>query len=331
MSSALTLVQGQPINHPHFHGMVGTHPLMLDLFSQIQGAAGLEAPVVIHGETGTGKELVAQALGKLSSANGKVVAINLAEISETLVEATLFGSVRGAFTGAVDQRGLLEEASGGVLCLDEAGELPRTIQLKLLRALETRVVRRLGSLQERPARFRLLLCVQGPPAEMVASGRWRPDFRYRADGILLTIPALRDRATDIPELIDHFLVRFGQAPIRRRELEPLIAYSWPGNVRELIRVLERAVWVAGNGKVEPEHLIAQLTPASALPWDIGRRDVASAGAPGQTLREMERQYIEQVLREKENDVRASAKSLGLTLSALYRRFRSLAITPPRHR
>lgn len=330
MSMALSLEHEAPIAHSPFHGMVGSHPLMLELFRQIQGAARLDAPLVVQGETGTGKELVARALGVLSATRGKLVAVNLSEISENLIESALFGSARGAFTGAVDQRGLLEEATSGTLYLDEAGELSRSVQSKLLRVLETGLVRRLGSLDERPARFRLLLSIQRTPAELVSSGRWRPDFRYRVEGLTLKTPALRDRASDLPLLITHFLRHLGHDPVPSEHLGPLLSYSWPGNVRELIRVVERAAWFS-HGRVELDHLVAQLAPAVEPPMEPGSKNGAPAGPSGRTLRDVERRYIEQVLNEEGGSVQATARTLGLTLSALYRRLRSLGLAPPRSR
>jgi DNA-binding NtrC family response regulator len=319
MSNAFAILPAVPNSRNDFQGLIGHHPLMLALFYQIQTAARLQAPIVIHGETGTGKELVAQALGKLSSRDGKIVSVNLSEISESLIESTLFGSVRGAFTGAVDRCGLLEEASGGILYLDEAGDLPKSVQLKLLRVLETRMVRRLGGLQERPALFRLILCVQDSTEELVATGRWRADFRFRVDAITLRIPPLRSRPSDICLLVDHFLEQLGHSALGLEGLEPLLAHSWPGNVREVLRVVERAVFAAGSGQVRPHHLSCQMN------------DPDSHALPEHVTELTLRQRVEDCLTRAGNRSSIAAGMLGLSLPTFYRRLRELGLRPPRFR
>lgn len=319
MSTALRLER--PTAQEGFHGLVGRHPAMLALFDRIRRAAHESLPVLIVGETGTGKELVAQALHKLSGTRGSLVTLNVAVLSDHLAEAELFGTVRGAFTGAVDRPGLIEASSGGTLFLDEASELSLAIQARLLRALEYQTVRRVGARHEQQVRFRLLLSLQYPATELVARGVWRDDFCYRVNGIVLHMPPLRDRLEDVPHLVNHTLGRLGRAPIPTGELGGLYRHPWPGNVRELIRVVERAVFAAGDVPVTGWHLDVELEANTAgMPSPGSRVNQPSA----------ERGYIEGVLREAGN-TKAAALALDLTIHQLYRRFKALGIIPPRRR
>lgn len=304
-----------------FCGLIGCHPSMLALFERLQRAATHCAPVLIVGETGVGKELVAQALHRLSGARGPIVPLNVALLSEHLADAELFGTVRGAFTGAVDRPGLVEAAAGGTLFLDEASELSLETQVRLLRALESHTVRRLGARQEHHVRFRLLLSLQQPAAFLVARGRWREDFCHRVNGITLHVPALRARLEDLPRLVNHTLCRFGRMPIPAESLQGLRAHAWPGNVRELIRLVERAIFTVGDGPLTGEALEAELeTGTTGGP-------LSKAGARAQPA---DRAYLEGVLREA-GSTKAAAEALNLTIYQVYRRLKALGITPPRRR
>jgi transcriptional regulator with PAS, ATPase and Fis domain len=304
-----------------FCGLVGRHPSMLALFDRIQRAARQNLPVLIVGETGVGKELAAQALHALSGARGPLIPLNVAMLSEHLAEAELFGTVRGAFTGAVDRPGLIEAAAGGTLFLDEASELSLGTQARLLRALESYMVRRVGARHEYPVQFRLLLSLQRPAADLVAQGRWREDFCYRVNGITLSLPPVRDRQEGVPLLINHALRRLGLAPIAADELRGLGVYSWPGNVREVIRVVERAVFAAGSDPVSIGHLEAELGGSAT--------DTPVPGALGITSRQAaERAYVEGALKRAGN-AKAAAMALDLSIHQLYRRLRSLGIKAPR--
>ncbi len=304
-----------------FCGLVGRHPLMMALFDRIQRAARQHLPVLIVGETGAGKELAAQALHELSGARGPLIPLNVAMLSEHLAEAELFGTVRGAFTGAVDRPGLIEAAASGTLFLDEASELSLGTQARLLRALESYTVRRVGARHEYPVRFRLLLSLQQPAATLVAGGRWREDFCYRVNGITLSLPPVRERLEDVPLLINHALARLGRAPIPERELGGLTCYGWPGNVREVIRVVERAAFAVGDGQLTARHLETELADSSTDTPRPGEVAVTSR-------RSAERMYIEGVLR-RTGSAKAAATALDLSIHQLYRRLRSLDIAPPR--
>jgi DNA-binding NtrC family response regulator len=321
MSSVL---QGSALaSEPGFCGLVGRHPTMRALFDRMRRAAAQQMPVLIVGETGTGKELVARGLHQLSGARGAWMPLNVALLSDQLAEAELFGTVRGAFTGAVDRVGLIEAASGGTLFLDEASELSRDLQLRLLRILESYSVRRLGGRQEYPVRFRLLLSLQRPAASLVAGGAWRDDFCHRVNGITLGLPPLRDRLEDVPLLVNHILARFGRAPVPSGALDALCDYPWPGNVRELIRVVERAMFAADDGPVTVGHLEAET-------WHAAQEGASAVEGSERPARSEERAYIEKTLREL-GSTKAAAQVLGLSIDQLYRRFRVLGITAPRLR
>ncbi len=306
--------------------MVGTHPTMLRLYEGIRRAAPLDVPVLVQGPTGSGKELVAQALHALSGRRGSLVPVNVGTIPEQLAESELFGSVRGAYTGAVAERmGLIESARDGTLFLDEATELSLATQVRLLRVLETGAVRPVGGTAARQVEFRLVLCVQQPVWELVAAKRWREDFYYRVAGVALTLSSLEERSTDIALLADHWLERLGRAPLAAGEAEVLMRRSWPGNVRELRRAVERAAFAAGSEPVGGREI---LDAADSLSPRAGSSPVVD---PEASLTVIERRHIERVLRECGNRTETAARVLGLSLGQLYRKYRALGIVPPRGR
>lgn len=299
---------------------------MLALFEDIRHAAPLEAPVLIEGETGTGKELVAQALHDLSARRGKLVTVNVAELAAPLVEAELFGVVRGAYTGAVSSRaGLIISADCGTLFLDEAGDLPLPLQAKFLRVLEGGCVRQVGAETERAVRFRLVLSVQQAARELLASGRWRQDFFYRVAGLTLRTPRLTERCSDIPALANHFLTELGAPPLPPDVLPDLTFHRWSGNVRELKRVIERILHRVRGRAVAAEDVRCALEEECSVEPTADRRFA------GRTLRDVEREHIERTLQEVGGDWRAAADALGLSRSAFYRRLDGLGIPKPARR
>lgn len=316
----------RPDGEASFCGMIGRHPLMLALFDEVHAAASLDAPVLIEGETGTGKELVAQALHELSARRGRLVAVNAAELAEPLAEAELFGAVRGAYTGAVTSRpGLIRSADGGTLFLDEACDLPLSLQAKLLRVLEGGRVRQVGSEVDRPVRFRLVMSVQRPVWELVATGRWRQDFFYRVAGIVLRTPRLSDRKSDIPALASHLLAGLGAGELPEELADRLAAHRWSGNVRELKRVLERIIHRAWGRPIAAKDVDQALQEERSNAPHVDRRAVS------RTLRDVERHHIELTLDEVGGDWQAAALVLGLSRSAFYRRLEELDIARPTRR
>jgi DNA-binding NtrC family response regulator len=305
--------------------IIGRHPSMIRLVQLTERAAPLNAPVLIQGPTGSGKELVANLLHEASGRAGAIVAVNVAELAEQLVESELFGSVRGAFTGSIaDRRGLIDEAGGGTLYLDEASELTPGIQIKLLRVLESGVIRPVGGSKGRRVDFRLVVSTQQPAAQLAASGRWRSDFYFRVAGLVLEVPPLRQRASDIPLLVDHFLDGLGCAPIAPELAQELRQHSWPGNVRELKRTVEQAAFVAEGGPISRAGLRQSI---SALP----RTSSLLSTASGRSLKEVERSHIEAVLTEEGFNTERAAAVLEISVHQLYRRFLRLGIVPPRQR
>jgi DNA-binding NtrC family response regulator len=232
--------------------LVGNAPVMLEVSRRIRLVAPRSTPVLIEGPTGSGKELVAEALHRLSTRSRKpFVAINCAAIPESLLEAELFGHTRGAFTGAVQGRvGRIESADGGTLFLDEIGEMPLALQAKLLRFVESGELQRVGDNETIKVDVRIVAATHRPLAQHTQDGRFRADLYYRLAVFLIRTPALADHAQDLPLLVDHFLEQMGRdEPMKRVDasaMGKLAAHEWPGNVRELEHVLERAAILAGS-------------------------------------------------------------------------------------
>ncbi len=228
---------------------------MLEISRRIRLVAPRSTPVLIEGPTGSGKELVAEALHKLSTRNRKpLVVINCAAIPEALLEAELFGHTRGAFTGAVQRRvGRIEAADGGTLFLDEIGEMPLSLQSKLLRFVESGELQRVGDNETVKVDVRIIAATHQPLAQHAQAGSFRADLYYRLAVFLVRTPALVEHLDDLPLLVDHFLAQMGRfMPIKHIDdaaMSKLVAHSWPGNVRELEHVLERAAILAGDEPV----------------------------------------------------------------------------------
>jgi two-component system, NtrC family, response regulator AtoC len=293
-------------------GLLTEDPAMKEVLATLDRVAASELPVLIQGDSGTGKELIARALHRKSPrANGPFVAVNCAAVPENLLESELFGHEKGAFTGALSRKpGLFEVADHGVLFLDEIGEVSGQVQVKLLRAIETKEFFRVGS--TRPARtdVRIVSATNKNLKNEMQSGGFREDLYYRLNGVTLRLPPLRDRKQDIPLLAMHFLQKAGpKRNISSRAMETLRSYSWPGNVRELQMVIQRAAILSNSDAIEPDD----------LPLDVRDRNwKAAATIPtGMTLEEMERQYIETVLRENDGHRGKTARALGIDPKTLY--------------
>jgi DNA-binding NtrC family response regulator len=240
--------------------LLGSCPAMRRLFDMIARVAPRDLPVLLLGETGTGKSALAKAIHGASPRRDKpFVAVNCGALPPDLVEATLFGHVKGAFTGALrDSAGVFEQARGGTLFLDEIGEMPLPMQPKLLQALETHTVRPVGAEGVKEVDFRLVSATNRPIQREISAGRFRQDLYFRVAGLELLAPPLRDRADDLPALIQRFLDEDcpgAAARLSAAGLGRLMAHSWPGNVRELQNVLARASMLAGDGPILPEHLL----------------------------------------------------------------------------
>lgn len=326
LQETVRLLKDQVRRHQPDDALQGESPVMVKLKQQIERIAGLDTSVLLTGESGTGKELAARSLHRQSRrCDGPFVAVNCAALPENLLESELFGHVRGAFTDAREQRkGLFVEASGGTLLLDEIAELPLTLQPKLLRVLEDRRVRPLGSSSEIACDVRVLAATHCDLAKAVAEGKFRSDLYYRLNVIPLELPPLRLRGDDILLLAMKFLHqisgRFNKSVVGLAQpvAACLLAYSWPGNVRELRNTIERAVALTLHDTITiddlPEALRLKDGPPPAPSLRIEEQAIV-------TLEEMEQRYIRQVLEQLDGNRTLAARLLGVDRKTLYRKLK----------
>ena len=326
----------------NFDEMVGASPALMGLLSKVERVAPTDSTVLIHGETGTGKELIARALHSRSRRKDRpLVKVNCGAIPAGLVESELFGHVKGAFTGALERRtGRFELANGGTLFLDEVGELPLGTQVKLLRVLQEQEFEPVGSGRTIKVDVRIIAASNRDLQHEVNAGRFRSDLFYRLNVLPLTVPPLRDRRSDIPHLVLFFLSRFSKKcgkPIEgasKETMDLLLRYPWPGNIRELQNVIERGVALC-PGKVL--HLGPDLLPlegpqssSTDTKDDIGRAD----GENGLTsLEEVEKRHILSVLKQTQGVIdgpKGAAKILGLHPNTLRSRMKKIKISRPSH-
>ena len=311
-------------------GLVGMSPALLALGERLKLLGRSNATVLVHGETGTGKELVARALHRLSPrAERPFLPHNFASIPDTLVESELFGHARGSFTGAhADRAGLFEQASGGTLFLDEIGDASSGVQSRLLRVLQEGEIRRVGDARARRVDVRVVAATHRDLVAAVRTGRFREDLFYRLHILELTAPPLRDRRDDVPLLAVHVLRRLRDrdalavAGISRGALRRLVAHEWPGNVRELESVLTRAAHTTDPG--------AAITEASL--GDSVARGTGWVRDEPEVLRERTRAFeagvIEHALRRHGGNRTRAARELGLTRQGLWKKLRRLRGSPP---
>jgi DNA-binding NtrC family response regulator len=284
-------------------------------------AARHTSTVLITGESGTGKELVGRAIHEMSERKGAFVPVNCAAIPADLIESELFGHTGGAFTGAKQARsGLFEAADGGTIFLDEIGELTMAMQPKILRALQDGAVRRVGENHERRIDVRVIAATNRNLEQDVKGGRFREDLYWRLNVILINVPPLRERAFDIPLLVEHFIAKACQnagkpvLEVLPEALALLTAYPWPGNVRELENAIERAVAFAHGATVTTEDLPKRVTAAGGVSAIIARSSERNL-----SLRDLEREYIFEMLRRTGGNKKRAAEMLGLDRKTLYRK------------
>ncbi len=311
---------------PSADGLVGRAPAFNAALSAVQRVAPSMLPVLLLGESGTGKELFARAVHEASPrANGPFVVVDCSGLTETLFESELFGHEKGAFTGANSRKpGLVETATGGTLFLDEMGDVPLSMQVKLLRLIESGTFRRVGSIESQQADFRLVAATHKPLQQMVADGRFRQDLYYRISAFPIHLPPLRDRVDDIPMLVASFLQRGGSAKhrmaVEAQAMARLQAHDWPGNIRELRNVLDRARLFADDGIVRSEHLpesLAGNTAAAAVA-------AAAAGHPsrGGEIADADLRRLAETSNCTRKDL---ARRAGLSERTLYRRLKALGL------
>jgi two-component system response regulator AtoC len=298
--------------------LIGRSPEMVAIYKLVARVAALDTTVLIQGETGTGKELVARAIHYASPRAARpLVVVDCTALPETLFESELFGHEKGAFTGAITSRcGLIESADGGTCFLDEVGELSPTLQGKLLRVLQERVVRRVGGNEAMSVDIRVIAATNRDLRKRVEGGGFREDLYYRLNVITVNVPPLRERPHDLPLLAQHFLGKYAHAAgksatgLARETLAALTAYAWPGNVRELEHVVERAVVLASSPLILPSDLPPEVraTPVPSLSIPPGRP----------TLDELRRWYLATVLEEVGGNKARAAEILGIDRRTLYR-------------
>jgi two-component system response regulator HydG len=319
-----------------FEGVVGSSPQMLALIERLKRIAPTDATVLIEGETGTGKELVAQAIHQNSPRKNKpFVALNCAALSENILESELFGHVRGAFTDASSDRvGKFEYANGGTLFLDEVGDMPMATQIKLLRVLESAEITRVGSNTPVRVNVRILSATNRNLEEAIASGAFRSDLYHRLKVVTIAIPTLRDRAADIPLLIEHFVRQFAKRHgkvvkgVSLAARVKLGAYGWPGNVRQLRNVVESMVVVDCDETLDVDDLPLELQPVEATPPPAAAVD-AQAGLSalvGRPLEEVERIFIGETLKLTGGNREQAAELLGIGERTLYRKFKEFQLS-----
>ena len=314
---------------PSADGLVGRSPAFNAALEAVQRVAPSMLPVLLLGASGTGKELFARAVHEASTrAHGPFVVVDCSGLTETLFESELFGHEKGAFTGANARKpGLVETAKGGTLFLDEMGDVPLSMQVKLLRLIESGTFRRVGAIESQQADFRLVAATHKPLLQMVADGRFRQDLYYRISAFPIHLPPLRERADDIPMLVDSFLQRGGSGKpkvvVEPAAMARLQAHDWPGNIRELRNVLDRARLFADDGVVRVAHLPESLGPgaprvaaafpaAAPLPVPPGRHGLDDA-------------ELRRLAETVHGTRKALARQAGLSERTLYRRLKALGL------
>lgn len=314
--------------HFNFSDIIGSSGPLQRVFDRVNKVAATSANVLIQGETGTGKELIARSIHYNSTRSDKpFLAVNCGALPETLLESELFGHTKGSFTGAVsEKKGLFRSASGGTIFLDEVGEMPQLLQVKLLRALQEHEVTPIGSSVPVPFDARIIAATNRDLETEVASARFREDLFYRLNVVEIDVPPLRDRREDIPVLVKHFIARSAlaqntvQKPVSNEVLQALQLYNWPGNVRELENVIERAMILSGKEldlESLPPKIRKDFSGITAISSDNGSRP---------TLDEVERHYIMEVLLSVGEDKSKAADILCIDLSTLYRKLKRYGLS-----
>ncbi|GAB4365705.1 MAG: sigma-54 dependent transcriptional regulator [Spirochaetales bacterium] len=309
--------------------LIGQHPRIEEIRALIRRVGPTDSTVLITGETGTGKEIVARQIHAVSPRRDEpFIAVNVGALPPTLIESELFGHEKGAFTGADSRKiGLFELAGNGTLFLDEIGEMPASLQVKLLRVLQDRKIRRIGGTRDIPVRARILSATNRDLESRVRTGEFREDLYYRLNVIRIEIPALRERKSDIPLLAEYLLDRIcsrlnpGSRRLTPQGLAKLLSYEYPGNVRELENILERAVILCEGGKIQADHIELKVRSAEPGPGQETSRGDRESGSPGSVLgvtrlEDVERLVIEEALRELGGNRTKAARRLGISRRTL---------------
>jgi DNA-binding NtrC family response regulator len=320
----------QQLRKGSLEDIVGRSPAMLEVYKMVARVASTLSTVLVVGESGTGKELVARAIHSHSPrARAPFVAVNCSALTESLLESELFGHERGAFTGAhATKRGVFEEAAGGTLFLDEIGDVGTKMQAQLLRVLQEGEIRRVGGSEPIKVDVRIVAATNRDLEEEVRAGRFREDLYFRINVVTIRLPPLRERPGDIPLLVEHFLHKYArregrsEAGIGPEAAAALNRHSWPGNVRELENTIERALALSKEGFILtsdlPKELAALTHPAPPRAPDGGGEPLPALVEDRPTLAELERRYIDLILRETGGNKKRAAEILGIDRRTLYR-------------
>jgi DNA-binding NtrC family response regulator len=312
-----------------FGAIVGESPALRDVLARVEQVAQTSSTVLLRGETGTGKEMVARAIHINSARESKpFVRVNCAALAPGVLESELFGHEKGAFTGAVARRlGRFEMADGGTLFLDEVGDLPLDVQVKLLRVLQERELERVGGTETIRVDVRIISATHRDLEKQIADGTFREDLYYRLNVFPIVLPPLRDRTSDIPLLGDHFVQKYAAGagkPVRGMDasaVAALCAYPWPGNVRELENVIERALILARGPEITANDLEFTRRPAPGAPAAAAGRPGDGARPLGERLHEQERAAIVAAIDAAQGNIAHAARALGINRSTLYYRLR----------
>ncbi len=317
-----------------FHGIIGRTPVMQNLFEHIQGVASLDTPVIILGESGTGKEMVAKALHeKGSRADKPFVKVNCAALSETILESELFGHVKGAYTGAANDRiGRFEAAHQGTIFLDEIGDIPLSVQVKLLRVLEEQMIQRVGDNRSIPINVRIITATNKDLEKMILQGEFRQDLYFRINVFPLTCPPLRHRKDDITLIIQHFISILAQKTKKNilgftpQAMRAMVSYPWPGNIRELRNAVEYAFVLAKGKSIGTEHLpekLLQQNPAASNPMPSRPDPVVFAEI---SCKQSEKSALVEALQKSDGNQTRAAQMLGVSRVTVWKRLKKHGIS-----
>lgn len=326
------LLQGgssEAAGEPQFENMIGQGPAMYELFECVRRIAPTNATVLIRGESGSGKELIAKAIHNRSKRRDKVfIPVNCAALPENLISSALFGHEKGAFTGATMRHdGFFKCADGGTIFLDEIGDIPMPTQIALLRVLELGTFQRVGSTETQHVDIRIICATNKDLESAISAKTFREDLYYRLNVVTLRTPALRERLADVPLLAQHFLRKFSQKHAKKvsiinpSALSMLSMYTWPGNVRELANAIERAVVFSLGAELRPEHFPDELNQSQ--PMNGFNMAIKSTALP-----EIEAEVIRKVLDAKHWNLSQAAEALGIARGTLYSKIKSYGIVKP---
>jgi len=316
-------LENQLLERRRFRQMVGNCPQLQEIYENVRKLASVDTTVLITGESGTGKEILVETLHSSGNRSAKpLIRVNCAALPENLLESELFGHIRGSFTGAVkDRAGRIQAAEGGILFLDEIGDISPRIQLKLLRFLEVKEYERVGESQTRQADVRVFAATNADLSRKVQEGLFREDLYYRLKVMVIHLPPLRERREDIPFLIDHFLGFFNKrfhksiSGISQEVLDILMCYDWPGNIRELKHAVEHSVILSSGHELKPEH----------LPKDLLATDNKISSQDGQPARALTREDLLNALRQTAGNKAKTARMLKLSRTTLYSKIKEFRL------